>query len=241
MENARLRAADATEPTVPFQRSRVYELLAHALGEPSGAFLKFAKGGGLLSSIEEALRHHPQGGGVQLQPLAEAIDDAKGATVEELSSWYSALVSPSRSLVYECKYHPPLNAMEEMADVAGFYRAFGLEFEGDRADHLCMELEFMRLLALKEARALLDGEGDNAEICVSAQREFMGSHLGRWVGSLSLITESTRFYGPLCRFLAGWMGAECSYHLTEPEEIFYSFSDRAGIEHISPACVKEAD
>src|SRR5262249_11137265 len=44
-----------------------------------------------------------------------------------------------------------------LADLAAFYRAFGLEVAeeaGERHDHICLELEFMCVLAAKEAYAL---------------------------------------------------------------------------------------
>jgi DMSO reductase family type II enzyme chaperone len=72
----------------------------------------------------------------------------------------------------------------EMADVAGFYRAFGVEVDssGDRVDHIAAELEFMNLLAVKESIALQqEGEGEHARVCRDASRSFLRDHLGRWV------------------------------------------------------------
>jgi TorA maturation chaperone TorD len=72
----------------------------------------------------------------------------------------------------------------EMADVAGFYRAFGVEVDpsGDRVDHIAAELEFMNLLAVKESIALQqEGEGEHAQVCRNASRSFLRDHLGRWV------------------------------------------------------------
>jgi TorA maturation chaperone TorD len=125
-----------------------------------------------------------------------------------------------------------------MSDIAGFYRAFGLGFDGERADHLSLELEFMRLLALKEARALMDNDLENAGICRSAQREFLQSHLGRWAGNLAHVSEGTGFYHPLLRFLGGWISAECGYLGARPEEAFHSFSE--GDSEEPPLCSKEA-
>jgi len=72
----------------------------------------------------------------------------------------------------------------EMADVAGFYKAFGVEVGpgGERVDHITTELEFMNLLAVKESIALQqEGEGEHAQICRDASRSFLRDHLGRWV------------------------------------------------------------
>jgi len=70
-----------------------------------------------------------------------------------------------------------------MADVAGFYRAFGFE-EADaareRPDHIAVELEFMHVLAIKEAVALGHGWIEQVEVCRDAQAQFLRDHLGRW-------------------------------------------------------------
>lgn len=72
---------------------------------------------------------------------------------------------------------------QELADLAGFYRAFGLETAaGDRrADHLPVELEFISLLCLKEALAVERGETEKADICRRARGRFLGEHLCRWL------------------------------------------------------------
>lgn len=72
-----------------------------------------------------------------------------------------------------------------LADLAAFYRAFGLEVAddaGERHDHLCLELEFMCVLAAKEAWALEHQlEAEHLDLCRKAQRQFLREHLGRWV------------------------------------------------------------
>jgi TorA maturation chaperone TorD len=75
----------------------------------------------------------------------------------------------------------------ELADIAGFYRAFGVEVSpgSERADHITTELEFMHLLAVKESIALQEeGEGEHAEVCRGASRAFLRDHLGRWAPRL---------------------------------------------------------
>jgi DMSO reductase family type II enzyme chaperone len=78
----------------------------------------------------------------------------------------------------------PLFQPHRLADLAAFYRAFGLEVAedaGERHDHICLELEFLCVLAAKEAYALehqLDGE--QLAQCRDAQRKFLREHLGRW-------------------------------------------------------------
>lgn len=78
----------------------------------------------------------------------------------------------------------PLFQPHRLADLGAFYAAFGLEMTPDaaeRQDHISIELEFMSVLAAKEAYALehqLDDE--QAAICRGAQKKFLREHLGRW-------------------------------------------------------------
>ncbi|MEZ4503613.1 MAG: molecular chaperone TorD family protein [Dehalococcoidia bacterium] len=86
----------------------------------------------------------------------------------------------------------------QLADIAGFYRAFGLDPAGERHDHLALELEFMFLLALKEAHARERGEAEHVRICRDAQRSFLRDHLARWapvIGRRTALTGATSAYG----------------------------------------------
>lgn len=90
------------------------------------------------------------------------------------------------SLCYETEYGLPheFRQSQELADIAGFYRAFGFQIGGvirERPDHLAVELEFMYLLCVKEAYARMDGSPEQVEISVDAQRKFLQDHLGNWV------------------------------------------------------------
>ena len=69
-----------------------------------------------------------------------------------------------------------------LADLAGLYRAFGLQVsEGlHRVDHIAVELEFAHVLAVKEARAAERGESERAATCREARRILLAEHLGAW-------------------------------------------------------------
>lgn len=74
---------------------------------------------------------------------------------------------------------------QTLADVAGFYTAFGLQpapTMHERLDHISVELEFMHFLCLKEAHALVNGHAEEQlGVCRQAQRKFLDEHLGQWV------------------------------------------------------------
>ena len=77
----------------------------------------------------------------------------------------------------------------QLADLAGFYSAFGVAACDDRADHIASELEFCYLLTVKEAEARAKGDRDRAQICRRAQRSFLRDHLARWAPLVAGRTE----------------------------------------------------
>ena len=78
---------------------------------------------------------------------------------------------------------------EKLADVAGFYDAFGFEVSadvGERPDYIGTELDFINLLLLKQAYALKLGWSDQAEITATALSSFTESHFAKWVPKLCI-------------------------------------------------------
>ena len=91
------------------------------------------------------------------------------------------------SLCYETELGMPneYRQSQEMADISGFYRAFGFQVGGEqreRPDFLGTELEFLYVLSLKEAYAAEQGIEEHVEVCVEARRAFLRDHLGCWIG-----------------------------------------------------------
>src|SRR5918994_60084 len=97
--------------------------------------------------------------------LVRAIDvlaAAGRAEASTLASSYRALFGhTARGIVapYETEYgnEALFQQPQELGDLMGFYRAFGLAVRLDRherADHISCECEFMSFLAMKEAYAL---------------------------------------------------------------------------------------
>ena len=75
----------------------------------------------------------------------------------------------------------------ELADIAGFYRAFGWKLSADRPqlpDHLSTELEFASVLLLKEAYAIAEGWEEQGSVTREATKDFLEAHLGRWLEAL---------------------------------------------------------
>jgi len=134
---------------------------------------------------------------------------------------YNRLFAPLQSLhcppyetVYTCPVSSAVRHSQELADIAGFYRAFGVgidETAADRPDHLSLELEFMAVLCQKEAYALTKGRADQVKICRDAQKEFLQDHLGCWVSLFASAVkqhDELDFYGFLAQLLENFIEAE---------------------------------
>lgn len=108
---------------------------------------------------------------------------------------------------YETEYQPVTDAFfraQEMADIAGFYRAFGLAVRrdlGERPDHIALELEFMALLLAKGRLAVAENDparsAQRAAVCDNAQIAFFRDHLGWWAGGFAQLVQQKAQSGPL--------------------------------------------
>jgi putative dimethyl sulfoxide reductase chaperone len=94
-----------------------------------------------------------------------------------------------------------------LADICGFYRAFGFEPSpdvGEKPDHLRGELEFLAALFIMEARALEQGNDDHADITRQAIIRFASDHLTDWLASFCarlMQVTSLALYGRLAEVL----------------------------------------
>ncbi len=101
-----------------------------------------------------------------------------------------------------------------LADIAAFYRAFGLELAGDapeRVDHIAMECEFYAVLCAKEAYAL-EYSPDNLDVTRDAQKKFLREHLARWTPAFSRRLQriaNDAFYRSIAELLRVAVLAEC--------------------------------
>ncbi len=102
----------------------------------------------------------------------------------------------------------------ELADINGFYSAFGLapsSAEPDLPDHLCSELEFYSLLLMKLAYASERGWRQRRRVAARAAKKFLEDHLGRWIGALAAQLRSCGAASPyreLAECLEGLVAAE---------------------------------
>jgi TorA maturation chaperone TorD len=106
--------------------------------------------------------------------------------------------------------------MQEMGDLAAFYRAFGLEVAltaHERSDHVSAECEFLLVLCRKEAYA---GERDDTAMLETTRRAwrlFLRNHLGRWgpaFGKKLHREDQEGFYGALGLLATDFLSRECA-------------------------------
>ena len=71
---------------------------------------------------------------------------------------------------------------QKLADLNGFYKAFGMEVESiERADHISTQTEFLSFLLLKELLAVQNDLHDEKEVCEKAFADFNNDHFLDWV------------------------------------------------------------
>ncbi len=210
-------------------RSACYKLLSLGFSYPDNVLFSMLDSGEFARLLEDALRAVY---GQELdEPLAALEGALRGASLslQELHANYVDIFGHSISKEcppYETQYGngDVFQQAQALADIAAFYRAFGVEVSEelkDRLDHIAVELEFMHLLACKEAYALAYHGAEQAELCRRAQAGFVKEHLGRWVPFFAklLARKAGRgFYRSLAELTGAFIALERAALEVVPEE-----------------------
>lgn len=203
------------DPAPALARAFLYRYLARAFEDPTREGWEWLCSPATRQSLARAWELAPGPG-----PLPAFVPEAFEAFRD---AWVAAFGHAARGPcpINEIEYGDlkadPLFQPHRLADLAAFYRAFGLEMAddaGERHDHLCVELEFMCVLAAKEAWALEHRPGTEAlTTCRQAQRKFLREHLGRWTPAFTRRLERHAAGSPLAelaRFTRAFIEAECA-------------------------------
>lgn len=127
--------------------------------------------------------------------LKQSLDECG---LEGIAIEYDHLFTATGSVlipIYETEYamDTVFAKTKELADLNGFYLAFGVELgkdsQGERPDHVSIELEFMATLLIKEAYARNEGWDDKANVCLEARKKFLKDHIGRWGPTLFMMVK----------------------------------------------------
>ncbi|MFT4947604.1 MAG: DMSO reductase family type II enzyme chaperone [Natronomonas sp.] len=205
-----------------FERGRLYALLALGFERP---------GEELTAAFDDSAYC------TDLVAAADALDGdvaeaavAVGAHVDDPDALYEDWgpmfgVEEGHSVSpYELNYLPgPLvTNVRRLADINGFYEAFGLsvaEDKNDRGDHICFQLEFLSHLCLREARLREAGDDRGVRVVGDAQRQFIEDHVGRWFWRFTdeVGVSGEGFYAALADTLAALVESEIERFDLDPD------------------------
>ncbi|MCC6644668.1 MAG: molecular chaperone TorD family protein [Polyangiaceae bacterium] len=165
----------------------------------------------------EVLAGLPLAASPSARGFAEALSRADGPAVVRAA--YIDLFDRGRTGAspYETEYGRMrgMSKGNELADLSGFYRAFGLELDAERAhevqDHVAVELEFYTVLLLKQAALARLGDTEGGEIVRDARRRFLGEHLAPLALALAArpAVKDDPLYGPLFAWCGEALSREC--------------------------------
>jgi TorA maturation chaperone TorD len=163
-------------------RSATYRLLAQALSYPTadGVRLLVEEDIPLAEELASAL---PSDVRTALEEVALSLRDVMPEELEAAHRSAFSHVHSADCPAFEDDYAEGNLWLRshQLADIAGFYRAFGVTHRSERPDHVAVELEFLHLVSYKLARALGSGEAEHAEVCARAEDRFLRDHALRWM------------------------------------------------------------
>lgn len=227
-------AAVAQDPALLLARRACYRFAALALADPrTGVWNELADPAtqALVTAAAEIIRDEDAAVarplGLGELPLAQ-LDPASvlarlPRTAAELNDLYEAnfgLLGGSKCPPYATEFVPSKFEFQRsnmLADIAGFYHAFGLQTSTshpDRPDHVALECEFLaQLLQLQwQARQSASPEAESQEeVCRSALERFLKEHVVWWFPAFARLLahqDPGGFYEAVARFLSALVAAE---------------------------------
>jgi len=224
-------------------RQIIASALASALADPRAPLAQRANGADLgviahswaeIVCNSEALHRDALG-------LGERLPQDVAATA--LAQWLALPVS-RREIVHQrifglvmtklcpayeteyCAWNDTTHRSQELADIAGFYRAFGLgpsRLAPERFDHVSLEIEFLSLLLEKDCWATENAEAEHMEVCRNARSAFLRDHASWWLPTFGRLLEKRanllseagsttaaelRLVAGVAQMLCAWIAAE---------------------------------
>ena len=235
-------AATIQDPALLLARRACYRFVALALADPrTGSWnaLSDPQTKALVAQAAEVIRDEDAAVarplGLGELPLARLDPTTVLArlprTAGELNHLYEAnfgLLGGSKCPPYETEYVPSKFAFQRsnmLADIAGFYHAFGLQTatsHPDRPDHVALECEFVAQLLELQWQAHQSASPDASlreEVCQSAIKQFLQEHVVWWLPALARLLarqDPEGFYEAVAGFLAALVAAERAMAGIEP-------------------------
>ncbi|MDP6490398.1 MAG: molecular chaperone TorD family protein [Kiritimatiellia bacterium] len=243
-----------TDPALQQARSCLYQFFALALSDPlseradrlrQSEFVEMAAAAADFMSRAQADDAAVLAPGempaseMSLQPVLKLFERSAEHFEADYQNTFGLLMS-KECPPYETEYCPQTFSVfrsNELADIAGYYHAFGVEPSRDRPerqDHIALELEFMAWLigkALHADRSDSANAAEGAALCRDAQRDFFEKHLVWWIPAFCAALElkvkrasgeaadgspAGTFYGCVARALSAFVGWERNSMKIEP-------------------------
>ena len=226
-------------------RSKIYLLISWSLLYPEDEeFLDYLRSGEFVEdgraafdTLQSAL------GGIggaraeqRLSSLKKQLDLVEKLITAECSSWQLGDLQSEHRRVFsnvitlDCPPYETLFGNDHvfaqshvMGDIAGFYKAFGVELSKDiheRLDHLSVEFEFMHFLAYKESFSRCHDGAEKTQIVIDAQKKFVKNHIGRWVPLFCRMLAKkadSGLFKLVADMTAEWMDFEAAYMGVAPQ------------------------
>lgn len=178
-------------------RSCLSRLLASALSYPTEE--KFESLRQCLRVCEELSEDIPRRIAAKIELFAASIEQGRREAYEDeylrvFSHVCAADCNPCET-AYTSKHI--FQASQKMANITGFYQAFGLQADRERPDHIAVEMEFLSFLCYRESIERSKSSVVELRSLRRAQRVFLERHLGKWVGTFCQLMKRKAAKGPM--------------------------------------------
>jgi nitrate reductase assembly molybdenum cofactor insertion protein NarJ len=206
-----------------------FRLASHAAAYPAEGFAARLREG-----LDDCARTEGMLSGERWQRFAAFAGTLADAAVEDLCADYIDLFDRAQdNPLSETEYGGRGEAKgADLADIAGFYQAFGVrpaESSG-LIDHLAVELEFYGWLCAKQEFLDLCRDDDGVAVVSDGRRKFLHQHLGRFANSVATrpAVVAHPFYGPALAWCADLVHRECELLGVEPTVAPHRLADEEG-------------
>ncbi len=211
--------------------SQIYQFLSTCLLEPNKEAVDLLNNKEYMEEVKICLGLH--GNGELSETFNDLQEGLQGADVETLSQGYHATFGGA-TVAMDC---PPYEMYfsgshiwqqtQDLSDISGFYKAYGIEIEEDKAssrrwDHIAVELEFLHFLTYKLAYAIENHSDEKQEACLSGKKKFLNSHIGRWIHAFATSASKKTpeaFYRHATKLADSFVHIEMKKLNVDPEEI----------------------
>lgn len=230
-----------------------------------GNYLAFKLASVLTAYPEESLKKELKEF-LKKEELIEVVEQVNSETWKELNNLLKKIVkgkinlddlrsdyidifdrAKSQNSLYETEYGKErvMAKTTELADLSGFYQAFGLNTEADdvihdMADHVSVELEFYSYLLLKQLFLEENNILEGVEVVIEGRKKFLNDHLGRFVKSIAKRegVSNNQYFSKIFNWVSDLVYFECNVIEVTPKIVdwFANQADDGAIDCALAGC-----